>query len=168
MIIVTIGMIAILLASPLAKVLVQRLQVPGDMNVQARLLGINVGFRLIAEHPFGVGASWRVDPEKVAALDVIIELAPDFIILGSHNQYMNIAAQSGIAGLFVFLVMLFLWFKRSKTNTVYGSTLRLATSVLAIVSIFDSPFMLAQVSAMLWFLLALGEVENSYVEITSH
>lgn len=84
----------------------------GEASVNHRIYYNEIGLTLIREHPFGVGIGNEVLQAAQEGLFAAKGLTQVWLWQPVHNIYILIADELGIAGLAVFLLMLFMTFRR--------------------------------------------------------
>ena len=133
---------------------------PTDTSSTLRLALWESTVAMIIDKPFlgiGWGAYWLVYPDY----DFFLQ-DPGTKIFHAHNMYLNIAAEIGLPGLFVFLAIMVghirkaLWAMRNSSRWVSGLMLGVVTALLGIAVSGFTDYILfnIQLSMLFWLLNA--------------
>lgn len=148
--------IAVLLQSPLGQILkgrFERLRISGfqEANLYARLYNQKQGLEIAAMYPYGLGVGniGRIGTYKLVGR-----------IGTTDNQWIDLLIESNFLGLLLFIIPLILIYRRSAHRKTLMSLVVRACMVSSVgVSFAYSVFNMPAISASLWLLIALSEVE---------
>lgn len=166
MVIVAIIVMILVFVSPAGSAIVPRFEnlFQGDANVQARILGFATGLKMVVAHPLGLGPAWRLDPDRVLRSEALVYVPGGTLQVGPHTLYLNWILDSSWLGLASLLCIMWIWFRgprvRGRTEAVaqWSLALRLIVTSMAVIGVFDQPFMLSQVSCLTWLVAGVAGV----------
>lgn len=144
-------------------------RMPGHQSIQERILKWRTAAKMISDHPMlGLGAG----NVKVhfALYQADVSRAMNRSLIGTsesnvHNEFLQVAAETGLIGLAAFLSIFALWiYRRMKDDRFESEDAGRLAAVLAFLfySLTNFPFRITPNACLLIYLLAGSEKRNEY------